>query len=99
VLDIGCGSGTSTIALAERVGPAGRVFGIDIAAESVEVARRRIDAAGLAQAEVLWRCGDPSLPARRLRSAGLALRGDVLPQPIAAFAHLRAALRPGHGWC
>ncbi|MBL6080859.1 methyltransferase domain-containing protein [Belnapia sp. T18] len=53
VLDIGCGSGTSTIALAERVGPDGRVLGVDIAAESVEAARRRIAAAGLAQAEAL----------------------------------------------
>jgi SAM-dependent methyltransferase len=96
VLDIGCGSGTSTIALAERVGPAGRVLGIDIAAESVEVARRRIDAAGLAQAEVLL----ADAATHPFPPGGfdlLASRFGVMffLQPIAAFAHLRAALRPG----
>src|SRR3954470_11086017 len=41
VLDIGCGSGTTTLALAERVGPAGRVLGIDISAPMLAVARSR----------------------------------------------------------
>jgi cyclopropane fatty-acyl-phospholipid synthase-like methyltransferase len=35
VLDIGCGSGTTVLALATRVGPRGHVLGADIAEPSV----------------------------------------------------------------
>ena len=47
VLDIGCGSGTTVLALAARVGPHGYVLGADIAEHSVTRARERIAAAGL----------------------------------------------------
>ena len=30
VVDIGCGTGASSIALAERVGPSGQVLGVDV---------------------------------------------------------------------
>jgi SAM-dependent methyltransferase len=96
VLDIGCGSGTSTIALAERVGPGGRVVGVDIAAASVEVAQRRMAAAGLTQAEVLL----ADAATHPFPPAGFDLlvsRFGVMffLEPVAAFAHLRAALKPG----
>ena len=52
VLDIGCGSGTTLLALAARVGPHGSVLGVDIAQASVERARQRLAAAvGLAPAK------------------------------------------------
>ena len=41
VLDIGCGSGTTTLALAARVGPMGEAIGIDISGPMLAVARRR----------------------------------------------------------
>src|SRR5438552_4004001 len=41
VPDIGCGSGTTTLALAERVAPNGRVLGIDISKPMLAVARGR----------------------------------------------------------
>src|SRR5262245_24561733 len=46
VIDIGCGSGTTVLALAQQVGPGGRVFGADVSEASVETAQRRIEAAG-----------------------------------------------------
>jgi SAM-dependent methyltransferase len=39
VLDIGCGTGQSTIQLAERVGRSGQVIGVDIARQVLDVAR------------------------------------------------------------
>jgi SAM-dependent methyltransferase len=48
VLDVGCGPGTDTLPLAEIVGPAGMVHGIDHDAAMVEEAERRANAAGLA---------------------------------------------------
>lgn len=41
VLEVGCGTGTLTLALARRVGLAGTVDGVDIAPEMVRVARRK----------------------------------------------------------
>ncbi len=41
VLDIGCGSGTTTLTLAARVGPMGEAVGIDISGPMMSVARRR----------------------------------------------------------
>src|ERR1044072_4601911 len=52
VIDIGCGSGTTVIELAKRVGRQGRVLGADISQQSVEKARQRIREADLPQAEV-----------------------------------------------
>ena len=49
VLDVGCGSGAVSLWLAERVGPTGRVLGVDASADQVAVARAR--ARGLPQAE------------------------------------------------
>ena len=53
VLDIGCGCGGTILALAERVGADGHVLGVDVSDPMLEVARRRIAASGLPQAEIL----------------------------------------------
>src|ERR1700682_4800824 len=50
VLDIGCGSGTTVLELAARVGPGGHVLGADVSDQSVARARQRIAAAGLRHA-------------------------------------------------
>src|SRR5437868_2385215 len=41
VVDIGCGAGQTVLQLAERVGPRGRVVGVDIAPRLLDVARER----------------------------------------------------------
>src|SRR6187402_1562784 len=47
LLDVGCGPGTITIDLAQRVAP-GRVVGIDAAADAVDAARGAASDAGVA---------------------------------------------------
>jgi ubiquinone/menaquinone biosynthesis C-methylase UbiE len=47
VVDLGCGPGAVTLAVAERVGPTGRVIGLDDADRPLELARRRAAEAGL----------------------------------------------------
>ena len=44
VLDVGCGSGTTSIEMARRVGSEGRVHGIDISTPMLDVGRARLDA-------------------------------------------------------
>ncbi len=93
VLDIGCGCGDTTGALAERVGPSGRVVGVDISAVMLERARTR--AAALAQATFELR----DAQSHRFPVATFDLlfsRFGVMffADPTAAFANLRAALRP-----
>ncbi len=41
VLDIGCGSGETTLLLGEAVGPTGKVMGVDISHPLLTVARAR----------------------------------------------------------
>src|SRR5665647_494328 len=40
IVDVGCGCGATTIALAQRVGPAGHVLGVDISAPMLARARQ-----------------------------------------------------------
>ena len=61
VLDVGCGSGTSTWSLAERVRAGGHVLGIDISERLVEIAR----ATAPTGARVEFRCADAATGAVR----------------------------------
>lgn len=56
VLEAGCGPGTALRVLLDRVGPAGRLVGIDTTATFIEEGCRRAQAAGAANAE--FREGD-----------------------------------------
>jgi len=47
VLDVGCGSGVQTVIAARRVGEAGYVLAIDIAAPMVPAAEKNVAAVGL----------------------------------------------------
>jgi len=42
VIDVGCGSGATTIAFAQKIGPSGHAFGIDISGPMLERARRSV---------------------------------------------------------
>jgi ubiquinone/menaquinone biosynthesis C-methylase UbiE len=46
VLDVGCGTGTLAIAAKRRVGPAGRVFGLDASREMIARARKKATGTG-----------------------------------------------------
>ena len=52
VLDLGSGAGYDLIAAAARVGPTGRVIGVDMTDDMIEAARRNVLAAGYANVEI-----------------------------------------------
>ena len=56
VLDVGCGTGASALPAAEKVGPHGRVIGIDLAERLLEIARRKAQSHGLTN--VTFETGD-----------------------------------------
>jgi SAM-dependent methyltransferase len=94
VLDIGCGAGTTTLALADAVGPAGHVTGLDVSAPLLELARSRSAGVG----NVDWVLADASRHVLPPASADLLFsRFGVMffGDPASAFANLRGALRPG----
>jgi ubiquinone/menaquinone biosynthesis C-methylase UbiE len=53
VLDIGCGTGTTTLRHAEAVSRTGRVLGIDISEQQLGLAHQRVAAAGAENVELV----------------------------------------------
>ena len=93
VIDIGCGAGQSVLQLAERVGPEGRVIGLDIAPSLLDLARRR--AADLPQVSFLE--GDAqSVDLPNQSADGLFSRFGVMAfaDPTAAFTNFHRILKP-----
>lgn len=96
ILDVGCGCGDTTLELARRVGPSGSVLGLDVSAPMVEHARRRLAAAGIANAR--FELGDAAVMPLEPGSFDAAFsRFGVMffPDPVAAFRNVHAALRAG----
>ena len=95
VLDVCCGSGASALPAAERVGPSGRVLGIDLADRLLELARRKALARGLRNCE--FRVGD-------MLDLGIPDQFDAVvcvfgiffvPDIAAAVRSLAARVKPG----
>jgi ubiquinone/menaquinone biosynthesis C-methylase UbiE len=93
--DIGAGAGYFTWRLAERVGPAGKVYANDIQPAMLELLRKNIEARHLANVEtVLGVEDDPKLPAGRV---DLVLLVDVyheFSEPEKMLRKIRESLKP-----
>ncbi|MBB5510780.1 class I SAM-dependent methyltransferase [Paraburkholderia atlantica] len=94
VLDVGCGAGASSLALAARVGAGGQVLGVDISVPLI----RRARALAPQDTPVLYQVGDASsaeLPEGAFDILFSRFGVMFFDDPTAAFAHMRRALRPG----
>lgn len=95
VLDLGCGGGATTLAIAEAVGPDGAALGLDIAPMLIARAQARAAAAG---SNARFVCADAATatldeaPFDRLFSRFGSM---FFPEPVPAFANLKAMLKPG----
>ncbi|WP_183924749.1 class I SAM-dependent methyltransferase [Rhizobium mongolense] len=95
VLDIGCGAGQSTREAA-RVAVQGDALGVDTSLEMLEVARRRSNEAGLQN--VVFEHGDAqhhAFPAARFDLCISRFGVMFFADPVAAFANVARAMRPG----
>lgn len=93
VLDAGCGAGDVSRELARRVGPSGRVLGID--GDAVKIAAAREAAAGLAN--LTFEVGDAIAPDGGAAFDAVYARFLLshLTDPDGALASLAARVRPG----
>ncbi len=91
VLDVGCGTGSTTAALAKAVGPQGHVLGADISETLIGAARQhKLD-------NLKFEIGDvTSFPFETAAFDLVFSRFGVMffADPVAAFRNLRRALRP-----
>jgi SAM-dependent methyltransferase len=96
VLDIGCGAGATTLAMARRLGPTGFCLGVDISAPLVAAAKARAAAEGLAsatfvQADAQIHPFEPESFDAVISRFGVMFFDDS----EAAFANIRRAARRG----
>jgi SAM-dependent methyltransferase len=93
ILDVGCGCGDSSLALASAVAPAGEVLGVDVSAPMLDLARQR----GAALSNLSFMEADASKAVLPGPFDVLYSRFGVMffDDPAAAFNHLRQAIKPG----
>lgn len=95
VIDVGCGTGATTLALAEALDSGAHCVGVDVSAPMIAAARARALASASAACFV---CADAARHDFAPGAADLIVsRFGVMffERPVDAFAHLRAALRSG----
>ena len=95
VLDIGCGAGATTLAMARRLGPKGLCLGVDISAPLVAAAKARaevegLEAAGFVEGDAQAYRFDPGAFDAVISRFGVMFFDD----PEAAFANIRKGVRP-----
>jgi SAM-dependent methyltransferase len=95
VLEAGCGVGAQTVTLAQR-SPEARFVSIDVEADSVAAARRRVEAAGATNVE-LRQADIFALPfeAQSFDHVFVCFVLEHLSQPVEALTILKGALKPG----
>jgi SAM-dependent methyltransferase len=95
VLDLGCGGGATTLAIAEAVGPDGAALGLDVAPMLIARAKERAAEAGNTARFVCADAATASLdepPFDRLFSRFGSMFFEA---PVPAFTNLRGMLKPG----
>jgi ubiquinone/menaquinone biosynthesis C-methylase UbiE len=99
VADLGCGFGHFTVALAEAVGPDGRVLAVDVQEEQLAHTRRRCERAGLSDRVELVRAGQAGPGLGRALDFALSFWMVHEVDPLEPFvAEVAAALQPGAEW-
>lgn len=95
LLDIGCGTGATTLAAAGRLAGEARALGVDISAPMIDLARRRAEAEG---APVRFECADAQTHGFDAAAFDMVIsRFGVMffADSVRAFANIRRAVAPG----
>jgi 2-polyprenyl-3-methyl-5-hydroxy-6-metoxy-1,4-benzoquinol methylase len=97
VADVGCGHGASTILMAQAY-PKSRFFGFDYHAASIEEARRKAEAAGVADRITFEVAPAKSFPGKDYDFVAFFDCLHDMGDPAGAAAHVRASLAPDGTW-
>jgi len=96
VLDVGCGSGIPTFALAERVGPTGRVTAVDPSPVFIDAIRKNVRDRGLANIDIVHSSAAGLPFASESFDAATCHFGVMFfPDMTAGLERMRRVLRPG----
>jgi SAM-dependent methyltransferase len=96
VLDLGCGAGMDSILAGRKVGPTGRVIGVDMTPEMIAKAKRNLRDVGMTTVE--FRLGDvESLPVETGTVDVVISNGvfNLCPEKPRVLAEAFRVLRPG----
>jgi SAM-dependent methyltransferase len=91
VLDIGCGTGGITLAVARRLGPAGRSVGVDISEPVITAARARAEREGTPASFVLGDAQDHAFEPATFDAVISRFGVMFFNDSVRAFANLRRA--------
>lgn len=95
LLDIGCGTGASTLAAAIKTGPTGHVTGLDIAEQLLNRARKRSDDARLRNTSFILADAQTHPFVPESFDAIISRFGLMFfDNPVAAFANMARGLKP-----
>jgi SAM-dependent methyltransferase len=93
IVDVGCGAGQTVLQLSDRVGPQGRVIGVDIARRLLDIARER--SRGVEQISfVECDAGALKLPPGSVDGVFSRFGVMALSDHVAAFSNFHRMLRP-----
>ena len=98
VADFGCGGGIDVILAAHKVGPQGRVIGIDFTQEMIEQARKAIEAASLRERDIELRVGNVADTRLSDSCADVVISNcviNLIPDKAAVYREVYRILKPG----
>lgn len=93
VLDVGCGTGLTFEAIEDRIGPDGRLVGLELSPEMLDVARARVADHGWENVTLIEAAVEEADPPMQADAAVLVLVHDITQSP-AALRNLLAHLKP-----
>jgi SAM-dependent methyltransferase len=98
IIDIGCGGGATTFAIADSIGASGSVIGVDISQSLIRDCRLRAEHQGIKNIEFI--CGDAaSIDMPKGWADFVISRFGVMffKDPVIAFSHIAQSLKPSGG--
>jgi arsenite methyltransferase len=96
VVDVGCGAGTDSLIAAKKVGPDGRVIGVDMTSSMLEKARHAAEETGLGNVEFREGYAE-ALPVDDGWADVVISNGvlNLMPDKTAALEEMSRVLKPG----
>jgi ubiquinone/menaquinone biosynthesis C-methylase UbiE len=95
VLEVGCGTGRNLPPLSRAVGGPGRVYGVDVTPEMLEIARRRCASERLSNVVLVGADAGSLELSEPVDRVLFSLSYSVLPDRLRVLRHVWGLLRPG----